>query len=188
MLRGHPSLTDLSAREALDTICRASERFTVTGGDPWTDYLGFSDVDQIEFLTTWDKIKYPAGVDFLEMAVARAKTHPLVPESVGTRRIPEYEEFISIAGHLQVFVGLKSNILLPCEKLAEILGVDASTVSRYRQLVVMDGYLEEVVPYRWVSSGNTKATEFRFRIDRFPELQEAHFPETDGTNEEEEES
>ena len=172
MLRGHPELRDLKAREALAAICDAVERHCEDDEDPWFDFLKLSEDDETEFLTTWDKVRFPPGVDLLEAATERAELQPLVPESCRTRRNGKYEQFISLAGHLQNLIGPKVNICLPCEKIAEILDVDPSMVSRYRQLALADEYIEEMVPYQWSSSGTGKATEFRFQIDRFPKLQE----------------
>ena len=172
MLRAHQELRGLKAREAHSAICNAVEQSCGGDEDPWFDYLKFSEEDEVEFLTTWDKVKFPPGVDLLNEAVERAKLQPLVPESCRTRRNGKYEEFISLAGHLQNLLGPQVNICLPCEKIAEILGVDKSMISRYRDLAKMDGYIEEMVPYHWSSSGNGKATEFQFHTDRFPVLQE----------------
>ena len=172
MLRGHPELHGLKAREALSAICNAVKQSRGDDEDPWFGYLKFSEDDEVEFLTTWDKVNFPPGVDLLNEAVERAKLQPLVPEGFRTRRNAKYEEFISLAGHLQNLLGPQVNICLPCEKIAEILGVNKSMISRYRDLAKMDGYIEEMVPYQWSSSGNGKATEFQFHTDRFPVLQE----------------
>ncbi len=172
MLRGHPDLRNLDARNALAAICGAVQKFCFRDEDPWFDWLQFSEDDEVEFLTTWGKVSFPNGVDLLKEAVDRAKVRPLIPESGRTRRNEKYEEFVSVAGHLQNLLGPEVNICLPCEKFAEIIQVDPGMISRYRDLAKMDGYIEEMVPYHWSSSGKGKATEFQFDVDRFPELQE----------------
>ena len=173
LLRGCPELADLNPRDAFTSICSAAQVFCPKNEDPWKDGLKFSDEDEIEFLTTWSKVKYAAGVDHLEEAVSKADSQPLIPETNRSRRNHDYEKFISIAAHLQTLVGPETNILLPLEKLAKHFGeegVTPSWISRLRQLAVLDGYLEEKEHYQWSSSGGGKATEFRFRIDLFPEL------------------
>jgi hypothetical protein len=61
------------------------------------------------------------------------------------------------------------SILLPVEKVAEVLGVSAMSISRYRQLAIRDGYLRTVHKY---SRGKQLATESRFDVSRFKVLQE----------------
>jgi hypothetical protein len=171
ILRAHPRLEGLPPRKAFTAICDAVRGFCNEGQEPWTDYLGFTEEDEYEFLTIWRKVKFPAGVDFLADAVSMADSEPLVFESHGDGKITTYERFVSIAGYLQVSLGPDVNILLPCEKIAEILNVDPSRVSQLRQLAVADGYLVEVVPYRPPQTGRGRSTEFSFCLDRFPELQ-----------------
>jgi hypothetical protein len=78
----------------------------------------------------------------------------------------------SIAGWLQVVIGDR-NILLPVADLAEILGVQKMTVSRYRKWAIADGLLKEVAPAaHHPKARKGKATEFRFNVERVPMLKE----------------
>jgi hypothetical protein len=80
-----------------------------------------------------------------------------------------YEQFLSIAGWLQVGMGDR-NILLPVHKLASLLEVDPRTIGRYRQWAIVDGFLVEVAEAQHDSG---RATEYRFNVARCRMLEEA---------------
>ena len=63
------------------------------------------------------------------------------------------------------------NILLPVAEVAELLGVESITISRYRRWAVEDGYLVELKPYEFAGKGKGgRATEFRFNVGLYPGL------------------
>ena len=175
-LKGHSDLEDLEAEEALEQVCDVlSSRFP--GQDPLSDVLGLTREEELQFITTWDKVRHPSNWALLNDALELAKQCPLVPEYCKKRTIEDYELFIGFAGHLQVMVG-DQNILLPCEKIGRLLDCDKSTISRYRQMAEKEQYLIVMKPHRSPVTGNGKATEFRFATDRFPELQPPRKPDS----------
>lgn len=131
----------------------------------------FSDVNTaedvyLEFVCTWGKVRYKIGETPLSVATARALAFPLQP--AGHDRAPHYGEFVSLAGWLQVAMGVRP-IMLPVEKVAALLDVTPMTATRYRYLAVKDGYLRVV---REHSFGRHRATEFMFDVARYEILLE----------------
>ena len=172
ILKGHPKMDGLDADAAFDLICgELKGRFP--NRDPWAQVLGMSDDDYIEFLTSWEKVRFAGNQDQLEEAFQLALKIPVMPDRCTVRPNAGYQLFVSFAGYLQVLSGADQNILLPCEKVGKTIDVDQSTISRYRQLAIFDGYLEEKTPYsRPGDGGRGRATECRFRVERFQELME----------------
>ena len=60
-------------------------------------------------------------------------------------------------------------ILLPVDRLSEMLGVKPMTITRYRQTAERDEYLRVVKEH---SYSKKLATEFRFDVSRFSVLQD----------------
>ena len=176
-LKGHAELEHLDADEALARVCEVLS-YRYPDQDPLSDVLGLTEDEEIQFLTTWDKVVYPTNCTLLDEALERAKKCPLTPDRCKKGRKPKYQEFVSLAGHLQALRG-DTNILLPCEKVGSLIERDKGMISRYRQLAVEDGYLTEMKPHRspGTGTGSGKATEFRFTVDRFPELQREKTPD-----------
>ena len=81
----------------------------------------------------------------------------------------KYRLFLSAAGWLQATVGSKP-IYLPTRKLASILEVSRTTVSRWREAGVQDGFLKKTRDH---SLRDRRATEYSFAVWRFPILQQA---------------
>jgi len=129
-----------------------------------------------EFVCNWARVRYKIGETPLGNALEKAQAHPLQPERASRYRafLARYSRFVSLAGWLQVAMGDRS-ILLPCEKIGELLGENKKTVSRLRQIAVQDGYLVEV---RKHSFAGRRATEFRFDVSRFADLLEMAQAET----------
>jgi hypothetical protein len=69
---------------------------------------------------------------------------------------------VSLAGHLQQNV--QGSILLPCRKIAAMLGCEPTTVSRYRRMAMRDGLLQLMA--RGIKSQH-KADEFSFAVEMF---------------------
>lgn len=127
-------------------------------GDVWERCFPDAEDAKSEFIDTWDRVKYPRPE--LEMALIAARSTPLFPARYVSVK---YAEFIGVAGHLQRRVGDRS-IFLPCHKLADLLDVDPTTISRFRRMAIAAGLLEVVARHK---PGEGKADEFRFCCDLF---------------------
>jgi hypothetical protein len=110
----------------------------------------------------WEKVRFVPGWEPLDQAVEREKMQ-LIPS---TERTEGYQNFVSIAGWLQVTMGDR-NIMLPCEKLAELLNCKPMTISRYRRWAVEDGLMRQVKEHRFKPGGGGDATEFRFDTSQY---------------------
>jgi hypothetical protein len=127
--------------------------------------IELGDGEQIEIADEWDEIEFAAGMGILDWAVRMGLEHPLDDPPGPKLRL--YVEFVSIAARLQVMRGNKP-ILLPLVALAEKLRTTPQVVSRLRKLAKKYGLLSEIAPYRM----KQRATQFRFAIEKFPELKE----------------
>ena len=124
----------------------------------------------LEFVCNWDSVRYRLGETPLTNALAKAEEMPLQPNRASKHPgfLQRYSRFIGLAGWLQVTMGDRP-ILLPVERLAEILSVRPMTISRYREIAVKDGFLRVVREHAAVKG---RATEFRFDVSRFNVLKD----------------
>jgi hypothetical protein len=76
---------------------------------------------------------------------------------------PQYNRFISLAGHLQRLMA-DMNIALPVAPVAEILGCDRHTVSTYIWIAKSTDALHEVGTW---SYADHRAKEYRFPLENF---------------------
>jgi hypothetical protein len=169
LAKGHPQMKDLTAPQALrrveDWLMRDREG---SRDQAWLDkfsVVGVGDAEdaRAEFIDVWGKIKFPPGCSPLATALERAKQCGLEPVDCPT---DGYADFISVAGHLQALRG-PNPILLPCHKLAELLGLSHMTIARYREWAVKDGHLRITRAHKF---GSHEATEFRFDLSRYAAL------------------
>jgi hypothetical protein len=191
LVKAHPAVAKLPAARALAEVVRSlralARKFKA---DPYRHLAYFypdaqekpghcrldgllEDEDEpVEFLASWDKIRYLPGESPLDQAAERARREPLgLREDV--ERSKGYRSFVSLAGGLQVTAGDR-NIQLPCREVGKLLGVEPKSVSRYRHWAVQDGYLREVKPHVYRGPGKRgEATEFRFDVSQFKGLAEA---------------
>jgi hypothetical protein len=130
------------------------------GADFWADkfpqYNG-----REEFLVTLQQVRVPDGKSLLELAIERAREHPLEPI---VRHSPAYRRFISIAGHLQRARAPGQTIQLGVEKIGKILEVDPKMVSQYRKWAVEECILQQVRKHN-TAAGLT--AEFIFHVQKF---------------------
>jgi hypothetical protein len=115
----------------------------------------------------WSEVRFAAGMKPLEWATGMAKTYPLRnPPGSPTET---YKTFTSIAAWLQVLQGDKP-IQLPVKDFAEILRSPSHRhISKLRQTAMRAGLLIEIAPSRYTEK---LATDFRFAVEKFPELSE----------------
>jgi hypothetical protein len=143
------------------------------GEEGWPGWFGVDREDaEAEVLRSWDKIRILVGGTPLDSALKFADECPLgLRPELKECRSTGYPRFISMAAYLQVGRG-NDHILLPCDDVSKLLGVTAMTVSRYRAWAVEDGYLTVVKPHEpYRGKKPTRATEFRFDLSKFPNLQ-----------------
>lgn len=197
LMRGHADMEKHlpNARAALKVIeslvkgwtkaAKAKQQTPPFGftGEAWRDWFGVATEDaHAEFTEVWTKSRFRPGHGPLEQAADMARRERLTmrdevlnnpnrpPEDKRSER--NYSFFLSVAGHLQVIVGL-DNIKLPCEAVSELLGISKDTVSRYRRWGMEDGYLELVKEHKFRGAkANNIATEFRFDVSNFKLLRE----------------
>jgi hypothetical protein len=134
--------------------------------DAWRFYLKIDGENaEVEFVGVWEKVRYRPGQGPLDNALELAQLHPLsIREELVERRSAGYPKFVSLAGWLQVGMGVQP-ILLPVEKVGTILTVTPMTVSRYRQWAIEDYYLREVKAAAFEGKGRRgKAAEFVFNV------------------------
>jgi hypothetical protein len=88
-----------------------------------------------DFLDCWPKVRLAEGDDVFAWAARCAKERPYTPTPcLGLR----YAAVASIAWHLSQYAGQKP-FWLPRERLAELLGISASQVSKIVKLLVAEG-------------------------------------------------
>lgn len=167
MLKMHPE----SARYTAANIARA----VVKSRPGWVGFMAPTPDDfEARFVDAWESIRIPIGAHPLDAAVQLADEIPLeLSPAVRQNRPTAYPRFVSIVGWLCVVSG-EPLVTLPCREIAERMGVQAMTVSRYRKFAAHDGYLVQTAKHVRPGEGRGpgRATEFRFAYDRFPVLRE----------------
>ena len=171
LIRGYYFDTDTSAEVAFDSVDAIIRQL-----EGWEEVLAVCDKEEAytEFMSNWEKVRYPPGYGPLELAMRKALEQPLRPDRCKNRRMPRYEMFVGLAGWLQVCMG-DQRILLPCEDVAETItehgfSCTKMTVSRCRELAIKDKYLTILKGHKFRSGGFGEATEFRFDITKFEVL------------------
>jgi hypothetical protein len=77
-----------------------------------------------------------------------------------------FNEFVSLAGWLQVSVGVNNPIFLPTRKVAEILGLKSNaTVATLCKIALADKLMELVE-----RATQHRATRYRFRLELYDVL------------------
>jgi len=160
----------LDPDEILDLIAPVVEelggwgKILLLGDDVPEDY-------EAEFVVTCTKVRSLINEHPLEAAHRRATAQPLTPERCLRHpgRYKEYARFISLLGWLQEGQG-SGAILIPRREVAEVLGLNRMTVSRYCELAIRDGLLSKLSDHSWE---NHRATEYRFNTERLSELRHA---------------
>lgn len=149
LCKTHPVLMALSADDAFKKI-------------PWTA-TGFEDEEHLQFLVEWDRVRSLPGISPLQWAADLARRRPLLSTGKDSKI---FNQFISLAGWLQVIVGVENPIFLPTRKVAEILGLRShTTVATLCKLAISGKFLELVEP-----ATQHRATRYRFRIERYEAL------------------
>jgi hypothetical protein len=171
LLKAHPDVRRMNESEAMQAVERVLSTLIEppSSCNPWEHFFpdaGNSEAACLDFMVSWNAIRHIPFSEPLRDAVRLAQEKPL---RLGSSKTPLYQRFISVAGWLQVQTGDRP-IFLPTRNIAELLGCDQRTVSRLRTLAVQEGLLVQVKRHRFLSTGKSTATEFRFRTDRFESL------------------
>jgi hypothetical protein len=178
LVKSHPSMGQVDGAAACDAIAKvfrvwAKGRKELRSADLWAVFLEFEEADAVAaIIDVWDRVRYLLGQDPLDVAMELARRVPLNSEGDSRKWTREYDQFLSLAGWLQVAMGNRS-ILLPVERVGELLGVKARTVSRYRDWACADGVLVKV---KGACKG--RAAEFQFNVADWSVLNAASTPGT----------
>jgi hypothetical protein len=128
--------------------------------DPWEHVFGdISSDPRAEFIRTWDCVESSSDGDSLTIARASAQRFPLMPLRSYSSL---YNEFISMAGHLQRS-HLGQPVAIPVKRFGELLRCHHTMVCHYRRWAVDDGLLSKVAEY----AAKQRAAEFTFAVDKF---------------------
>lgn len=163
--RAHRDLENLPSHEAVRRVdrvlCKLLAKEDVDtrrhfGSDAWAFFFDVpAGSAMIRFQSNWESVVYIPLHDALFEAkrLAEKRTWRPTPD-----RGDLYARFASVAFYLQAAT-LNGVILLPVERVGELLGCDGRTISRMRDLAIKDGLLERVEAHNFRRG---KATVFRF--------------------------
>lgn len=159
LMAAHPKLKGLGAEDAFRLVAPLE----VHQGErslSWSELFLLSGDPAAEFMSTWNKVRVPAGDDILILADGLARDKLIRLRFAISEK---YSRYVSIAFHLQV---LRSGqyINLPVARLAKILKVDQRTVSYYAEQAKRSGYLELIGKHHQPSG---TAAKYIFRCGRF---------------------
>jgi hypothetical protein len=116
--------------------------------------------DDEDFVSMWSCMENPPGADPLLAAWALTWTDPMMIDIPG--KSFDYTRLLATARQLQMIVG-DQNILLPQDRLAEILSSSQRSMSRYIRHAVHQGHLLLVRPHRYATK---QAAEYRYLFER----------------------
>ena len=128
----------------------------------------FSTEEVFNACGTWPKVKTGANENRLRDALILAHAKPVESCKVWAHHKP-YALFLSFIFHLQQLAGAGVAVFLPCRTVAGLLGVDAMSVSRFRQMAVAHGFLHEVE-----KATPRKATRFKVELAKFQAPEVVH--------------
>lgn len=152
--KAHPQIRELTSVEAMAVVKRV-----------WND-VSLGEEDWIDFMTSWDAVKYPAGSTPLGEARRLAALYPMSPS---IERGALYGVLLSVACQLQLMRRSEGSFFLSCRAVAPILGCHYVTANSLLRFAVKDGYLAVVKKAIPSSKKGSAATEYRFPIERLPE-------------------
>jgi hypothetical protein len=131
-------------------------------GDVW-EVLGLTESGdpRAEFISCWERVRVPAGQTLWETVALNFERLLFVPTVC---RSPKYQQFVSLAGHLQLARGKGQHILLPVVLWARFLKVSPKMISTYRRWALEAGILRKVANF---NRERRRADEFVFDLERF---------------------
>lgn len=151
--KAHPDLIDLDENTALLVVKAA------IGWRFWETHLDMDCADaEIAFDDIWVKCRAVPGYDPVTLAVRGAKESITETAESGPAG---YQTFLEVAKRLHHQLGGEA-FMLPCHKLAAMLGCKPMTISRYRQKAIREGFLRIEKEHSFRSRQKGEATEFSF--------------------------
>jgi hypothetical protein len=137
----------MPALQALQCAERALDEL----GETWESFEGIDDCEngRSSFFMAYQRAKLPAGEDLLRVAWERAEGDPVQ----FAHEFPSegYVKFLNFAFRLQELIGEGEPIAIPRKEVSELMGVRIGTVSNWRKIAEMEGYLSQVkksIPHR----------------------------------------
>jgi len=163
-LKSLPEWEGLSPEDAARSLDVAFQLL----GDDWDTMIPVCGVNEIEsrddFIATWKGVRLaldPQGRDPVTAAYDHARAHTIVANADLAQRLgtcsPKLLVFLSLACYLQERMGPSGYILLPQERIAELMGVSQQQVSAWCARLRQAGVIEEI--NRFVPA--KKATRWR---------------------------
>lgn len=178
LCKAHRDITDLSNDKAMQTVEAVLNALgdLPTGIDPWEHYFPEGeygeplpgDEARVDFMTSWKSVRHVPFRDALQAALQLSEERPLVPPC---QRGKLYARLVSLAGWLQ-HIRRDLTILLPGRTIGPLLSCNPKTVSRLCKLAIQDGLLRIEKESKFHPTGEREAREFRFAVERFPELRD----------------
>ncbi len=171
LAKGHPDFAEHDAIDALETVefhmsCWNDDDARRNVWEQYFEDEGTVEDLRTDFMNSWESIRFLPGCSPLVNALRKGDVDPLSPPA---ERGEGYRRFVSLAGWLQA-VNPEAAIMLPVKSLAELLSVAPHTISVYRKWAVKDELLRELKAAIRPTSGAGRATEFRFAIEKYPQL------------------
>jgi len=112
----------------------------------------------LDFLESWDKVKYPKGEGPVDMAFQQVLATEL-PEAAARYETPEMKQLVGLCRELQRAAGPDNQFFLACRTGERLLGVSHKTVSSWLRLLCRHEILK--LEERG-SAGTRKAHRYRY--------------------------
>ena len=188
-LKTCPDLRDIPFRELRVLLEGVEQRQNHAGRPRWWPLLADDYIELLDDLAhAWTEVRHAEGENRLLTILRDADRTPLkVLESMDLVGDPVFRRFFSYvraaAVHAQRSGG---NVLLPCQELGDLLGVNKKTIWRWRKRLERAGILEVLVEHAHPAArdpahrGASRATEFLVSFDRMREHVEEWPPDEHG--------
>jgi len=157
--KGYPKIRDFPSYKAAQVVEREMRKWNA---DPWATLFDHYDAEdaRIDFMTSWDAIKYPAFLNPLDEALRLAVKNPLNPFSDRGKR---YARLISITAQLHLMRRSEGSFFLGCRDAGKLLGCSHTIAASLLRFAVKDGFLKIIkASPEFKKSRRSEATEYKF--------------------------
>jgi hypothetical protein len=156
--RSVPQLGHLDAFVALDRVQAIMKLKDLA----FSDFECLDEIEgEIEFISTWDAVKIPAGSDPVTQAVHEAASLPddalILPANTPSQLLA----FLKIAVCLQR-MNLDTSVALPVDRLGKELAISGMSVSRLRAVAERRGWIKKTHKHNHLLK---KAALFRVHVE-----------------------